>query len=232
MTQALAGKRTLAGALILAACGWLVLHRAADAAWAVQAPERAAAFPPASGTALGSMVLHRVVAAGGVVDAGARAMNAEALRRAPLSSLPPTIAGFDAAARGDLPQAVRLMEAARARDPRAALARTWLLNEYARTGRYGLTLAEAGPVMRFDAGTRPQIYALIMQILGLPGGGAAVRAALAREPDWRGPFVQALPGLRPSPAALAALTQGLSPPRDPAAAQAEARALQAAVVAQ
>lgn len=172
----------------LAMAGWLVLRDAMGRQFAEDRPDLAVRAWPASGNALVMQGVQRITASGGVVDADGRALIARAMARLPAAGAPLALAGLDASAAGELDRATALMEAARHRSPRLVLVRTWLLNEYARTGRYADALAEAGPVMRLAVDSREQVYGLIRAIALRPDGAAAVQAALAADPDWRAPY--------------------------------------------
>lgn len=201
MTGQAGAIRRGAAVLVLLAGAWLVLRDAMDRQFESTRPDLALRAWPPSGAAQGLAALQRAAAQDGVVDPAGRALIAGAMAQVPAAGLPLALAGLDASAAGDLPRATQLMERARHSAPRLVLVRTWLLNEYARTGRFDAALAEAGPVMRLSVESRAQVYALIAAIAARPDGAAAVRAALARKPDWAVPYQQWL-AVRPGTAAL------------------------------
>lgn len=176
--------------LMLLGAGWIALRGAINQHYEASAPERIDWAVPRSGNAQLALAMTRIVAAGGVVDEPARALVSEAMAAIPAAGQPLALAGLAASASGDLPRATRLMEAARRRSPRLALARNWLLNEYVRTGRYADALAEAAPLMRLAAESRPQVYALIAAMAARSDSASAVAAALAARPDWAAPYEQ------------------------------------------
>lgn len=190
-----------AAALLLLAGAWLVLRDALDRQFEVTRPDLALRVWPPSGTAQALQALQRIAAQDGVVDPAGRSLIAGAMAQVPAAGLPLALAGLDASAVGDLPRATRLMEQARHSAPRLVLVRAWLLNEYARTGRYDEALAEAGPVMRLSVESRPQVYALIAAMAGREDGAGPVRAALARQPDWAVPYRQWLAARPPAASA-------------------------------
>lgn len=176
--------------LILALAGTMggSLRAAITARFDTQQPERAAWALPASGNAMTVLAAQTIIAKGGLVDDDAQRLIAGAMARTPAAGQPLALAGLAASAEGDLTRATRLMETARDRAPRAALARNWLLNEYVRTGRYDEALTEAGVLMRLAPETRPQTYALVQAMAARADAAPAVGRALARRPDWAEPF--------------------------------------------
>lgn len=219
-------------ALLVAAllAGWCAIRGAANELWSGADPGRAALFWPASGDALAAIAQRRIVAAGGRVDAGARALVRTALRRAPRSADPLVLAGLAASDDGDLARAERLMVAARARDPRATIARSWLLDHYLRTGNYAAGLDEVGAELRLRPDSQAPILAILSALLATPQGMAALRGALVREPDWRMTLFATAPQYGADPAALAALLASIPPARDPAAAATEQSAVLRAMI--
>lgn len=179
--------RVMLIALVLAGM-WISLRAAIGTRHDAVQPEASAWAVPRSGNALATLAAQRIVAQDGAIDAPARALIADAMARTPAAGQPLALAGLAASAEGDLPRATQLMETARRRAPRFALARNWLLNEYARTARYDEALAEAGALMRLAPETRPQVYALIGAMAARADAAPAVRRALAREPDWAEPY--------------------------------------------
>ncbi len=188
------------GLALLLLCAALVLREGLVRHAEASRPDLAARLWPASGNALALLALERARQSEGMADAAGQRLIAQAMARIPAAGLPLALAGLDASARGDLPRATALMEAARHRSPRLALVRGWLINEYARTGRYDAVMAEAGPVMRLSVDSRPQVYALIAAIAARPDGKAAVAGALAADPDWRLPYQQWLAAQGPAAA--------------------------------
>lgn len=178
------GLRLLMVLLLLAAL-LLATREALVRSNELERPDFALQFWPPSANAAALLALQRTASADGVVDAQGRVLIAQALQQAPAAGLPLALAGLDASAQEDLARATRLMEQARHRSPRLVLVRAWLINEYARTGRYADALGEAGPVMQLSGESRPQVFALIAAIAARPDGAAAVKAALAAEPNWR-----------------------------------------------
>ncbi len=210
--------------------GWCVVRGAANDLWSVDAPERAALFWPASGDALAAIAQARIVAAGGRVDARSRTLIGAALGRAPRSADPLILAGLDASARGDLGRAERLMTAARARDPRATIARSWLLDHFMRTGDYAAGLGEVGAELRLRPDSQGPVLAILSALLATPKGARALRDALARDPDWRQAFFTTTPHHGADPAALAALLSSIPPAHDRAAAEIEQSAVLRALI--
>ncbi|WP_033919716.1 tetratricopeptide repeat protein [Sphingomonas sp. 37zxx] len=219
----------LAGGIALA---WLSVRQAAIGLWQTKRPDRAVAFAPAAGGALANLAQARIIGAGGDVDPAARALVARSMRGIPGGAVPITLAGLAASADGDTARAQALMTMARNREPRADIARYWLLDHYIRVGDYPAALGEIGPAMRLRPGTREPILALVAALLEEPKGAEAVRAALATDPDWRGAFFAVRAGAGTDPLALLALLTRLPPPTDPARAAAEQRAVLRAAIAQ
>lgn len=178
------------GLLVLALLCLMVisLRAAVTTRFDVQQPERSAWARPVSGNAMVVMAARGIIARGGLVDAPTRVLIDTAMARVPAAGQPLALAGLAASAEGDLPRATRLMEAARARAPRFALTRNWLLNEYVRTARYDQALVEAGVLMRLAPETRPQTYALVQAMEARTAAAPAVRRALAKRPDWAEPY--------------------------------------------
>ncbi|UZK69019.1 hypothetical protein OKW76_13450 [Sphingomonas sp. S1-29] len=222
--------------IVAAACAlglaWLAVRQAALGQWQTTRPELAAAFAPAGGTALANLAQARIIAAGGGVDAEARELIARSMRSAPGNAAPAMLAGLAASADGDAARARVLMTIARNRDPRADIARYWLLDHHIRRGDYRAALAEVGPAMRLRPGTREPILALVAALLDDPRGADAVRSALATDPDWRGEFFAGRAGAGSDPLALLALLTRLPRARDPVAADTEQRAVLRAAVEQ
>jgi hypothetical protein len=229
MTAAAGGRRLdwtrLALLAACAAAAWLTVRNAALLLYADSAPGRAAWFWPAGGKALAAEARARTVSAGGAVDAPARALTLTALRRAPASAPPLVLAGLAASADGITTRARALMRAAEARDPRNDVARYWLLDNAIRSGDYAAGLAEVGPALRLRAGTRPAVFALVAGMLQVPAAARAVRAELARDPDWRTDFFTAEAGTGADPAMLLRLLASLPPPHDTDAARLEQQAV-------
>jgi len=181
------GSRVMLIALVLAGM-WVSLRAAVGVQHDAVRPEASAWAVPRSGNASATLAAQRIVSQDGAIDPAARALIAEAMAGVPAAGQPLALAGLAASAEGDLPRATQLMETARRRAPRFPLARNWLLNEYARTGRYDAALAEAGALMRLAPETRPQVYALIGAMAARADAAPAVRRALARQPDWAEPY--------------------------------------------
>ncbi len=221
--------------LLIALCVWggcLAIRGAADGLFEVRRPALAAAFWPASGTALANLAQARIVAAGGSVDATARALSTAALRRSPASATPLVLAGLAASERGDMATAELLMLAARARNPRDATACYWLLDHFVRDGRYAAAMAQVGGAIRLRDGAAAPVFALVAALAAIPAARGAVRAELATDPFWRNGFFQGQATVA-DPAsllALLALLQSIPPARDPAAARLERQAVLRAMV--
>lgn len=211
---------------------WIAARQAAIGQWQMTQPALAARFAPAGGAALANLAQARIIASGGAVDPEARALIARSMRSAPGSATPMMLAGLAASADGNAARARTLMTIARDRDPRADIARYWLLDHHVRRGDYRAALAEVGPAMRLRPGTREAIVALIAALLDDPRGADAVRAALATDPDWRSDFFAARGGAGTDPLALLALLTHLPRARDPIAADIEQRAVLRAAVEQ
>jgi hypothetical protein len=218
---------------LIATClllGWCVVRDAANQLWSIDEPHRAALFWPAGGAALSAIAQARIIAAGGHVDDRAGALLGTALRRAPRRAEPLILAGLAASDRGDLARAERLMAAARARDPRAAIVRSWRLDHFMRTGEYAAALGEVGPVLRLRPRSQGPILAILAALLETSGGTTALRGALAREPDWRATFFTTAAQYGADPAALAGLLSLMPPARDVAAARIEQSAVLRALI--
>lgn len=179
--------RALLIALVLAGM-WVSLRAAVTTQHDAERPEVSAWAVPRSGNAMLTLAAQRIVAQDGAIDGPARMLIADAMVRVPAAGQPLALAGIAASAEGDLPRATRLMEAARHRAPRFALARNWLLNAYVRAGRHDEALVEAGALMRLAPETRPQVYALVRAMSARADAAPAVRRALARRPDWAEPY--------------------------------------------
>ncbi len=217
-------------ALLVVLAGWLAVRHAALAIYSASRPDRALMFAPADPVALSNLAYGRILDAGGAVDAEARALIRAALRRAPGDAAPVVLAALAASADGDLPRATALMRIAKRIDPRSDIARYWLLDHAVRGGDYSTALGEIGPALRLRPGTGDALLALVAGLLDSPGGPAAIRAALATDPDWRNAFFQR--EARGHALALLALLGTLPPPRDPDAAWTEQSSVLAAAVDQ
>ena len=217
----------LLGLLLL---GWATVRTTALALFAEDRPRFAMVFAPAGAAALANAAQMRVVEARGTVDAVARAQTAAALRRAPRDAAPLILAGLAASADGAADRAQALMEAARARDPRAGIARYWLLDHYVRTGQGDAALAEVGPALRLRPGTRTAIFALVSAMAASRDMRGPVRAALARDPDWRESFFAMQATANVDPVVLLHLLASLPPPADPASGARERRVVVLAAV--
>jgi len=217
----------LLGLLLL---GWATVRATALALFAEDRPRLAMVFEPAGAAALANAAQMRIVETGGTVDAVARAQAAAALRRAPRDAAPLILAGLAASADGAADRAQALMEAARARDPRAGIARYWLLDHYVRTGQGNAALAEVGPALRLRPGTRTAIFALVSAMAASPDMRGPVRAALARDPDWRESFFAMQATANVDPVVLVHLLASLPPPADAAARARERRVVLLAAV--
>ncbi len=218
--------------LLIALCVWggcLAIRGAADGLFEVRRPALAAAFWPASAEALANLAQARIVAAGGSVDATARALSTAALQRSPASATPLVLAGLAASERGDMATAESLMLAARARDPRDATVCYWLLDHFVRNGRYAAAMAQVGGAIRLRDGAAAPVFALVATLAAIPAAREAVRAELATDPFWRNGFFQGQATVA-DPASLLALLQSIPPARDPAAARLERQAVLRAMV--
>lgn len=167
---------------------WIALRSAVTAQYDADQPARGAWAVPQSGNAMLALAAQQIVASGGTVDGPTAARIADAMARVPAAGQPLALSGLAASATGDLTRSTRLMEAARGRAPRFALARNWLLNEYVRSGRYDEALVEAGVLMRLTPEVRPQIYALIQAMTKRANSAPVVRRAMAKQPDWAEPY--------------------------------------------
>lgn len=211
---------------------WLILRNAALETLSATAPGEALRFPPASGAALAAQGWSRILAAGGAADGGTRRLSREALQHEPSNASAIALAGMIASADGMFDRARPLMEAARDRDPRLASARYWLLDHDMRVGDFAAGLDEIGPALRLRAGTNDAVMALVMGLLGLPGGEAAVRAKLATAPSWRTDFFETEARLPDHARPLLALLGSLPPMADRDGDSREQRAVFSAAVVQ
>jgi hypothetical protein len=236
MTAAASGRRLGWTRLVLlaacAAAAWLTVRNAALLLYADSAPLVAAWFWPAGGRALAAEARARIVAGDGMVDASARALALTALHHMPASAQPLMLMGLAASADGATARARTLMRVAEARDPRNDIVRYWLLDNAVRSGDYAAGLAEVGPALRLRAGTRPAVFALVAGMMQVPAAARAVRAELARDPDWRTDFftMQATAATDATP--LMRLLASLPPPHDPDAARLEQQAVLSQMVDQ
>lgn len=207
---------------------WLAVRNAALNLYADR-PAVALAFWPQGSGALAAAARARIAAAGGRVDATARALTQVALARQPRSAAPVLLSGLAASAGGDLTRATALIRIAEAFDPRDDIARYWLLDHDVRTGDYRAALDEIGPALHLRAGTRDVLFALVDGFLHVQGGFAAVRAKLATRPDWREAFFTAQAAA--DPVTLLALLRSLPPLPDRDAAAREQQPVLTALIA-
>jgi tetratricopeptide (TPR) repeat protein len=212
------------------ACSWLTVRNAAIRTYGETSPDTAAVFRPASAVALAAIAQRRFVASRGAADPETVRLTHAALRAYPAGALPLILAGLAASAHGEADRALRLMRMARARDPREAIARYWLLDHYIRGGEYDAGLDEIGPALRLRPEAGPAIFALLAGLNDLPGADDAVARALARDPDWRAAFFAARSVAGAQPLALLRLLRRIPPARDPSAAAAEQRSVLFAAV--
>ncbi|RZM11268.1 MAG: hypothetical protein EOP68_04230 [Sphingomonas sp.] len=210
--------------------GWATVRTTALTMFAEDRPGLAMLFAPAGAAALANAAQMRIVEAGGTVDAVARAQTAAALQRAPRDAAPLILAGLAASADGAADRAQALMEAAQARDPRAGIARYWLLDHYVRTGQGNAALAEVGPALRLRPGTRTAIFALVSAMAASPDMRGPVHTALARDPDWRESFFAVQATADVDPVLLLHLLATLPPPADPSSRARERRVVVLAAV--
>jgi len=215
------GTIVVAGILSLGA-GYLAIRNAADQALARTAPERAAHFAPASGTALAGLALNHTTANDGMVDAVGRNLLRRSLRLAPLLATPLVVAGLDASAGNDEPKARALFREAERRDPRSVIARYWLFDDAMQRGDYASGLAEAGPLMALQPLSRDPMITYLTALLTVPQAKRALIGELRREPSWRNTFVQEAAS---SPSRIAALQElmTLAPSQRPGEARDEQR---------
>jgi len=195
----------LGAALVL---GWMSVRVAVQDSVRDADPQLGAQFWPADGASLAALARQRVAAASGDIDDTTRALYRSALVRDPLLADPLALAGIDAAVKGDISRAERLMVAARDRDPRAPLARFWLLDHFVRTGHYAAALDEVGPAIHLRPEAITAIMTVLTAIAATPDGQKALTDKLATRPFWRTAFFQTAANTT-SPDVLLAL---LSPP--------------------
>ncbi len=168
--------------------GWFIARNMAVRLYSGTQPQFAALFVPRSGPADAQMALDRVVSANGVADEVSRALFHSALRHEPLIAEPFMLAGLDASGANDLDRARRLMEEARRRNPRATIARFWLLDDYLRGGNYAGALEEVGPILALQSQADSAIVALVTALIDVPQARPALVAKLRTNPFWRRDF--------------------------------------------
>jgi hypothetical protein len=108
---------------------------------------------------------------------------------APLSYEPYFTAARAAEQAGRIPQAIRLMEEARARRPSHAATRVSLMGLYAMTARYQGAISEADVAMRLNSEAQKAILPILAQMLPYPAARDAIGDILARDPSWRQAFI-------------------------------------------
>lgn len=169
-------------ALVLA---WLVARVAVAGALAQDAPGAALALWPNNPPAL----IARSGYVGGSPSPTQSALLDRAARTDPLYPQPYLAAAARAAATGDHVRAVRLGEAARARDPRSLPTHLLLLEEYARVGDIRAVVAEMAPFATLAGGTAPALGQALDAVAQTPRGAEVIAAALRTNPSWRGAFL-------------------------------------------
>lgn len=197
---------------------WLSVRNAAIEQWGLRQPDRAASFWPAPGEARAKIALNRIAKADGVVDDADRLSMRAALDRAPLLADPFIIAGLDASARGEEPRARVLFEEAQRRNPRATVARFWLLDDYYAAKDYRPFLDEVAPAIALQSAARDTILDGVVGLLSDPRGAALVAAKLRAQPPWRTAFIRR--ASKDDTGMIAPLVLA-APNADPAAAAAE-----------
>jgi hypothetical protein len=209
--------------------GWMSVRVAVQDSVHDADPHLAAQFWPADGVSLAALARQRVAAASGDIDDTTRALYRSALTRDPLLADPLALAGLDAAAKGDIGRAARLMVAARDRDPRAPLARFWLLDHYVRTGHYAAALDEVGPAIHLRPEAITAIMTVLAAIAATPEGQRALADKLATRPFWRTAFFNTAANTT-SPDTLLALLSPSSSAAKRAATEDEQRAVFIAMI--
>ncbi|MEW5424329.1 tetratricopeptide repeat protein [Amorphus sp. 3PC139-8] len=114
------------------------------------------------------------------------------LRRDPLNASALALYGFSLDAHGEDAQALDVIRAANARDPRILAVNIWLFNHYAAANEFSEAIRYADMTLRFAGRVSGQLYASFGQFVTVPSGLTAVTNALAKNPPWRSGFLRYL----------------------------------------
>ena len=221
----------LAILLVAALLSWLIVRNAVQRAFISDHPAVGAMFWPADGHSLSTIARSRIANNDGAIDDNIRALSKDALRRDPLLADPIMINALAVNADGNAPQALRLMEDARHRDPRSSVVRFWLFDYYLRHALYAEGIEEAGPAMRLRPESTGAILAVLGALADIPPARTALRAKLAQRPFWRVSLFQTAGQDFAQPEKLLGLLQELPRNPDKKAANDEEQATLMAVVA-
>ena len=112
--------------------------------------------------------------------------------REPLAFEPYFILSRNAADRGDMKRAIRLMEESRRRRPNYELTRLLLTSYYGGQGRYADALAQMDYALRSSDTVRTVMFPEIIKTMRAAEGLRAVALTLAKQPEWRNDFILAL----------------------------------------
>jgi hypothetical protein len=185
----------VAAMLALGALAWeIIANTAADTAVRSN-PEEALAWRGDSAAALVLYNEDRLRAAAAAsddlaaIEAGAR----RAIIANPLEAGALRLLAVVADVRGNDAQAATLMELATARSKRDTGAWLWLLDQAVRNEDVQAAVDSADVILRTQPDMAETLFPSLLAIGQKPGGEAALAAALARDPRWRGFLLSRLP---------------------------------------
>lgn len=221
------GKRSVVVALLVTLAAPVMAYAAVrnaamDLAGAVGDPT--AALPPRSVWPPLKAIMRAARRPDQALPANAHSVAERAAMAAPLAFEPYYIAARVQEKAGRYRRATVLMEEARRRRPNATSVRVALLGYYSLASAYQQAIDEADFAMRINTASRGLILPGFAKLVAIdPKARAAIAVALAKEPPWRGPFLEeaARAKLPPDTAkALVAEIRKLHPASSPQAEEA------------
>ena len=208
-----------ASAVALAWIGWQIIANTAADTSARTDPASALEWRPDSAVALGTLAQqHLSLAATGEADlAGVTGLANHAVVTDPLDADAISLLGLAAAVRGDTDDADGLMRVAAARSLRETGAEMWLFERALQRADFAAAIASADTIMRTQPDVGNEVYPSLVELSSDAAGQAAMIGALARDPPWRGWFLEQLPqtpdGLAIADPLLAGLAKTAAPTR-------------------
>jgi len=165
----------------------------------------AAQLPPAEHSRLLRLRIFEVLLPGRPLPADLVALARQTARSEPLAFEPFVIAALVAERRGQLAEAIRLMEEARRRRRSFVPTRLQLSGYYMRTGRFEEGLRELEVILSLRQDMIQPVMVELAKLIPLAEGRRLLADVLVRNPSWRTPFYAVARGAGVTPEQARAL---------------------------
>lgn len=188
----------------------ITLRSSIAGAFQVGRPDRALFWQPDHAGASAAMA-QRLIAAGRIEDG--REMAARAISRDPVDASAYSALALAAEGSGQMVRATELMMLAHAMSRRERLTEIWLIRQSVRIGDYPAAVRHFDIAMRTSTRRTADLMPLLAAATADPRMVSALAPVLARDPDWKTPFLMSLSIGGPNAVHVAQLSRGRLDPR-------------------